>query len=58
MTYEIFRLLNRHRQLDDALRTEQQRRLPHIWRLQRLRRLKRAVKERLNRLMAPPLASI
>ncbi|BAK68059.1 hypothetical protein SLG_33840 [Sphingobium sp. SYK-6] len=58
MTYEIFRLLNRHRQLDDALRTEQQRRLPHIWRLQRLRRLKHAVKERLNRLMAPPLASI
>lgn len=61
MTSQIFRLLGQHQQLDEALRREQRQRWPDAMRLQRLKKLKLAVKDRLRALtMAPrpaPLAS-
>jgi hypothetical protein len=51
MSQQIYRLLSRHQQLDDALRHEQKRRWPDFARLQRLKRLKLAVKDRLAALM-------
>lgn len=51
MSQQIFRLLSRHQQLDSALRMEQRRRWPDFARLQRLKRLKLAVKDRLSALM-------
>ncbi len=51
MTNQIFRLLNRHRELDDALRIERKSRWPDFARLQRLKKLKLAVKDRLSALM-------
>jgi hypothetical protein len=47
MSKLIFRLMNRHQQIDSALRREQARRLPDFARLQRLKKLKLAVKDRL-----------
>lgn len=47
MSQIIFRLMNRHQQIDAALRHEQARRLPDFARLQRLKKLKLAVKDRL-----------
>lgn len=51
MSQQIFRLMSRHQQLDDALRSEQKQRWPDFMRLQRLKRLKLAVKDRLSQLM-------
>lgn len=51
MTHQIFRLLSRHQQLDDALRIERKSRWPDFARLQRLKKLKLAVKDRLSTLM-------
>ena len=51
MSYTVFRLLNRHQQIDEALRIEQRRRLPDFARLQRLKKLKLAIKDRLATLM-------
>ena len=51
MTYQIFRLLSRHQQLDDALRIERKSRWPDFARLQRLKKLKLVVKDRLSTLM-------
>lgn len=50
MSQHIFRLLDRHQKLDEALRGEQKQRQPDFTRLQRLRRLKLAIKDRLNAL--------
>jgi hypothetical protein len=50
MSQNIFRLLSKHQQLDEALRLEQRQRWPDFVRLQRLKRLKLAVKDRLNAL--------
>jgi hypothetical protein len=47
MSKLIFRLMSRHHQIDAALRREQARRLPDFARLQRLKKLKLAVKDRL-----------
>lgn len=47
MSDRVFRLLERHQRLDDALRAEQRRRWPDFMRLQQLKRLKLAVKDRL-----------
>ena len=47
MSKLIFRLLSRHQQIDTALRREQARRLPDFARLQRLKKLKLAIKDRL-----------
>jgi hypothetical protein len=52
MSHYIFRLLSRHQQLDDALRSEQKRPWPDFARLQRLKRMKLAVKDRLSALIA------
>lgn len=51
MSYTVFRLLNRHQQIDEALRIEQHRRVPDFARLQRLKKLKLAIKDRLATLM-------
>jgi uncharacterized protein len=47
MSKLIFRLMSRHQQIDSALRREQARRLPDFARLQRLKKLKLAIKDRL-----------
>ena len=47
MSKYIFRLMNRHQQIDAALRHEQARRLPDFAKLQRLKKLKLAIKDRL-----------
>jgi hypothetical protein len=54
MSQNVFRLMSRHQQLDDALRIEQKRRWPDFARLQRLKRLKLAIKDRLSALMTRP----
>lgn len=51
MTQYLYRLLSRHQQLDDALRIEQRRAWPDFAKLQRLKRMKLAVKDRLSALM-------
>jgi hypothetical protein len=47
MSQTIFRLMSRHQQIDDALRVEQRRRLPDFARMQRLKKMKLAIKDRL-----------
>lgn len=54
MTSQIFRLLGQHQRLDEAVRREQRRRLPDTLRLQRLKKLKLAVKDRLRALTMTP----
>lgn len=54
MTSQIFRLLGQHQRLDEALRREQRQRLPDAMRLQRLKKLKLAVKDRLRALTMTP----
>ena len=51
MSKSLFRLMRRHQQIDEALRREQARRLPDFARLQRLKKLKLVVKDRLAALM-------
>jgi uncharacterized protein len=47
MTLSVFRLMQYHQKLDAELRTERQQRWPDIFRIQKLKRLKLAVKDRL-----------
>ena len=47
MSKLIFRLMSRHQQIDAVLRREQARRLPDFARLQRLKKLKLSIKDRL-----------
>jgi uncharacterized protein len=47
MTFSVFRLMQYHQKLDAELRTERQQRWPDIFRIQKLKRLKLAVKDRL-----------
>lgn len=47
MKYSFYRLLVRHQRLDEALRAEQNRPFPDFAQLQRLKRLKLRVKDRL-----------
>jgi len=49
MNSHYFSLLHRHQKLDEQLRAEQSRRWPDFARLQRLKRLKLAIKDRLAR---------
>jgi hypothetical protein len=46
----MFLLLEHHAKIDDALRNEQRRRVPDLFRMQQLKKLKLAVKDRLHRL--------
>jgi len=50
VTSQIFRLLGQHQQLDESLRREQRQLWPDSMRLQRLKKLKLAVKDRLRAL--------
>ncbi|MBU0557499.1 MAG: YdcH family protein [Alphaproteobacteria bacterium] len=50
MSKHIFSLLDRHQKLDEALRLEQRSRAPDFGKLQRIKRLKLAVKDRLARM--------
>lgn len=52
MSLRVFTLLLKHQRLDEALRHEQGRRLPDVFRIQQLKRMKLAVKDRLHRLSA------
>ena len=58
VSQHIFCLLNRHQRLDEAVLNEQRSGEPDLSRLQRLHRLKEAVKERLQALAAPPMVSV
>ena len=49
MTTRMFLLLEQHARLDHALREEQRRRLPDPLKMLRLKKLKLAVKDRLQR---------
>jgi hypothetical protein len=46
----MFLLMERHAKFDEALRQEQRRRIPDFFRMQQLKKLKLAVKDRLHRL--------
>ncbi len=50
MTARIFQLLQKHQNLDQALRDEQRRLRPDSLRMQKLKILKLAVKDRLHRM--------
>jgi len=50
VTMSMFLLLERHARIDDALRHEQRRRVPDLFRMQQLKKLKLAMKDRLHRL--------
>jgi uncharacterized protein len=47
MTFSVFRLMQYHQKLDSELRAERSRRWPDVFRIQKLKRLKLAVKDRL-----------
>lgn len=47
MTFSSFRLMQYHQKLDSELRAERTRRWPDVFRIQKLKRLKLAVKDRL-----------
>lgn len=49
MSDREFRLIERHRRLDDLLRLAQSRRFPDPFEIGRLKKLKLAVKDRLTR---------
>ena len=48
MTFSSFRLMQYHQKLDAELRAEGARRWPDLFRIQKLKRLKLAVKDRLS----------
>lgn len=50
MTTNAFSLLLKHRQLDDAIRDAQRTRWPDMAHVQRLKKMKLAIKDRLHRL--------
>lgn len=52
MSLRVFKLLLKHQRLDEALRTEQSRRLPDVFPIQQLKRMKLSVKDRLHKLSA------
>ena len=53
MSDRVFRLLERHQKLDDALRRAQRRRWADPFEVARLKKLKLAIKDRLARLAGP-----
>ena len=50
MTFSSFRLMQFHQKLDRELRAELKRRWPDVFRIQKLKRLKLAVKDRLQKI--------
>lgn len=57
MPNHVFRLLERHQKLDDLLRRAQASRFTNPFEIVRLKKLKLAVKDRLQRLARQPAAS-
>ncbi len=54
MTRRLFRLMQTHQRIDDALRREQLRREPDAWRLMRLGELNVRAKQLIHRLTLIP----
>lgn len=54
MTSFAFNLSRLHRKLDDEIRGELSRRYPESFKLLRLKKLRLTIKDRLQRLSAPP----
>jgi hypothetical protein len=50
MSMSLFRMMQLHQKLDDAISHEHKRRLPDVFRLMKLKRMKLVVKDRLHRL--------
>jgi len=57
MTNLFHKLTARHRRLDDEISAEHRRPAPNSLKLLRLKRLRLAVKDRLNRLFRQPLTA-
>ena len=55
MTFSSFRLMQYHQKIDRELRAEIARRWPDVFRVQKLKRLKLAIKDRLERHARSPL---
>ena len=55
MTFSSFRLLQYHQKIDRELRAEINRRWPDMFRIQKLKRLKLAIKDRLESHAQSPL---
>ncbi len=53
MSDRTFRLMQYHQKLDAELRSELRRNWPRFARIQRLKKLKLAVKDRMQRMMRP-----
>ncbi len=51
MSDRVFRLMERHQKLDEALRLAQRRRLTDPFEIVRLKKLKLAIKDRIARLL-------
>ena len=58
MSNHVYRLMERHRQLDDQLRQSLSRRMVDSREIARLKKLKLAVKDRLARMMRGPAQSV
>ncbi|MCZ8171900.1 MAG: DUF465 domain-containing protein [Novosphingobium sp.] len=54
MSDRVFRLMERHQKLDEALRLAQRRRLDDPFEIVRLKKLKLAIKDRIARVMRRP----
>ena len=54
MSDRVFRLMERHQKLDEALRLAKRRRLADPFEVVRLKKLKLAIKDRIARLMRRP----
>ena len=54
MSWRTFRLSEMHRRIDDALRAEQRRRFANPFEIQRLKKLKLAIRDRLAALARSP----
>lgn len=50
MSFFAYRLLSVHRRLDEEIRRHQRQRWPDLTRIQRLKKLKLAIKDRLHRI--------
>lgn len=55
MKFQVFRLMEKHQNIDRALRVEQTRAVPDPWRVQQLKRIKLAIIDRLNAFAERPL---
>jgi len=49
MSYNVFRLMERHQKLDELLRRAQSRRMPDPYEVTKLKKLKLSIKDRLAR---------